>query len=246
MIKKTFLVIFLLIQFSIFASAQQDTIVILPGSKLVNGSIIKPYTNKWKLQISTPEGKVIPRGVWTDYGQIIELENKKYFHRIQDLYGPDMNLNDTWTNMVELETLIPVRFSTINPTGGFSYYIFEGNKITGTTNLNVKEKDITIDSIDLDENVFDWNLYGMLLVGLPLKNNFIAKLPFYDSATKSLQWLAVHVKEQEQIVCNNHEFTTWKIDTNKKLTFWISETAPYVIKLELELKDKAKLVWEVF
>lgn len=247
MIKKAFSTISFLFLITVFVGAQKDTIVILPGSELVDGTIIKPYTNKWKLHIETAEGEIVPQGVWTDYGQIIELEKKKYFHRVQDLYDAEMNLLDTWINLVELETLIPVRFSTINPQGGFSNYEFERNNIKGKTNLRLEEQGIETINASLKKDVFDWKMYGMLLVGLPLKSGLIAKLPFYDSNANVLDWLIIHVKEQELITTlNNEKVKTWKIETNQRLVFWISEKAPYVIKLELTLQNNSTLVWEVF
>ncbi len=244
---KTIFGVVLLFQISFYAAAQQDTIVLRPGNKLVNGTVIKTYTNKWKVTLFNTKNETTPNGIWTDYGQLITLEGKTYFHRVQDLYDPNMNLKDTWINMVEHKTLIPVSFSRINPKGGFSYYQFEGNIIKGSTNLNTKEGKIKEINENVKEKVFDWNLYGILLAGLPLKKGFIAKLPFYNAQANALQWLVIHVKAPEVMALpGNKKIKAWKIETNQNLIFWISNKAPYVIKLELDLKNNGKLVWETF
>ncbi len=160
-----------------------------------------------------------------------------------------MNLLDTWINMVEHKTLIPVSFSTLKPDGKFSHYQYEGNTVKGRNNLNLKDTTVIQSTIDLGQKTYDWNLYGMLLVGLPFEEGLVAKMPFYNAQTNSLKWLTAHVVAKEIIpLPNNETITTWKVETNdttQKLIFWVSQSAPYVIKLELGLQAGAKLVWEV-
>ncbi len=237
----------LLLLFLTYAvQAQSDTLVLKPGNKLIDGTIIKPYTNKWKVTYFDAQGKAVPNKIWTDYGQIIKLDGKQYFHRVQDLYNPKMNLLVTWINMVELKTLIPVSFSTISPSGGFSHYQFDGNHIVGSANNLSKELEVTSIDKTLEESVYDWNLYGMLLIGLPLKVNLIVKLPFANTPSGELKWLVAHVTGKVQLpLPDNKTIATWKVNTNQNLTFWLSENAPYVIKLEAYLPNNTKMVWEM-
>ncbi len=235
----------MLIFMTLSVFSQVDTLVIKPNGEHIKGDIIKPYTNKWKLTFVDAQGNKTPRGVWTDYGQIITLKGVKYFHRLQDLYNANMELTDTWINMVDYKTLKPVSFQTINPQGGFSLYQFDGNKVIGRTNLN-KEKSIKESTASLKSNVFDWNLYGMLLVGLPFKKDLVAKLPFYDSNTNTLKWLVLTIEKSEQVKLSGKEYKTWRIVTNQKLIFWMSEESPYVIKLTLDLGNNSFMLWEAF
>ncbi|MEP1093729.1 MAG: hypothetical protein ABJG78_01390 [Cyclobacteriaceae bacterium] len=229
---------------SLQVSAQKDTLIITHQNNVLDGSRITDYTNKWKVTFVDAEGKETPNKIWTDCGQIISLDGKKYFHRVQDLYDPQMNLQDTWINMVEHKTLVPVSFSTLNPTGGFAHYQFDGGKITGSTN-QVTAGEVTEIDLALEEKVFDWNLYGMLLVGLPFKNGLVVKLPFYAPQQDGLSWVTASVGDKESVkLADGKGIETWKVLTDQRLTFWISEQAPYVIKLELQLQNNAKLVWE--
>ena len=183
----------------------------------MDGSIVKDYTNKWKVTYIAADGTETPNKIWTDYGQIIELDGKKYFHRVQDLYDPKMNLQNTWINMVEHETLAPVSFSTLSPRGKFSHYNFSGVKITGSTNLASKENNSTPVEVQLEEAVYDWNLYGMLLVGLPLKKGLIAKMPFYGPQANQLKWLVASIQGKEDLeLPNGNGISTFKINTNQK------------------------------
>lgn len=226
--------------------AQQDTLVLTPESGLINGAIIEGYINKWRVTLISEDGKETPNKTWTDYGQIIELDGKNYFHRVQDLYDPEMNLIDTWINMVEHKSLLPVSNSTLNPTGGYLNIQFDGNSAKGITN-QVEKGEVTEFNVAFEDKVYDRNLYGMLLVGLPLKKGLIAKLPYYDLQSNSQQWLALSVTTKESLTLpDDKKVITWKVETNNNLTFWISKSAPYVIKLESYRPDKSKLVWEMF
>lgn len=237
----------LLVQVSFLSYAQQDTLVITPESKLIDGTIIQPYTNKWKVTVVTADGKEIPNKIWTDYGQVIELKGKKYFHRVQDLYSPNMELIDTWINMVECETLIPISFSTLNPKGGFSYYQFDGNQIAVNSNLNEDRKTTEV-NLELAAPIYDWNLYGMLLVGLPFEKGLVAKIPYCDGKSNDIKWVVTIIKGKEELkMPDGKTVTAWKVATTskQKLNFWLSKSPPYVLKLDLELQNNARLIWEM-
>ena len=233
------------ILFSISIAAQNDTLVIKPSGNQLQGELIKPYTNKWKLTLIDGKGNKTPRGFWTDYGQNIQIDGVEYFHRVQDLYNAASKLTDTWTNMTELKSLRPVSFQRINPNGGYAFYQFNGNKVSVTSNFN-KDKQIDTKEIELKEPVFDWNLYGMLLVGLPMKEGRVVKLPFFDTNTNKLSWLIANIEKKETLKLYGKRYRTWKITTNQKLVFWISQEKPYVIQLTLDLGNNSTLLWEAF
>ncbi|MEO9870080.1 DUF3108 domain-containing protein [Ekhidna sp.] len=227
------------------AFTQQTDRSILTERNLVDGSFIKDYTNKWKVTYVANDGKETPNKVWTDYGQIIELNGKIYFHRIQDLYDPKMNLQETWINMVEYPSLRPVSFSRTTPTGQFTFIQFDGNKVNSISNFQSESLTPSGTNVELVESAYDWNLYGMLLVALPFEEGLTSKLPFYSTQTGALDWLITTVEGQESLVLSNEEIvTTWKLSTNQNLTFWLTKSAPYVHRLELELQNNAKLIWE--
>ena len=222
-----------------------DTLYISPGDEILNGEAIKDYTNKWKVTYYDSEGNETPNRIWTDYGQIMELEGKRYFHRVQDLYSPEMVLQDTWINMVSYPSLVPVSFSSLKPDGSFTYLSFKGSEVTGSSN-QVKPGEKSNVNSELTKEVFDWNLYGILLVGLPLKDGLIASLPFYSMQTGEVEELIVEVIGTETMkIPNLKSYNTWKIQTNQNLLFWISKKVPYVLRLELKLQNGGKLIWEV-
>lgn len=237
----------LILPFVCFGFCQQPPQTILPGDGTIDGSCIRDYTNKWSVIYVDAEGKETANKIWTDYGQIIELDGKKYFHRVQDLYDPNMNLQETWINMVEHDGLIPVSFSKITPAGKFNFIAFDGASINNTTNFQSENLEPTTSNLEFDQVVYDWNLYGMLLVGLPFEEGFSAKLPFYSNQTSKLDWITIEVEGKENLrQPNEMEVTTWIFSTDKNLTFWLTKEAPYVHRLELTLQNNSKLIWETF
>lgn len=239
-----FLLLFI-IQFSEL-TAQRDTVIVTPGGNHMDGSFIENYTNKWKVTYQTANGQSTPNKFWTDYGQIITIRGKEYFHRVQDLYSPTWELQDTWINMTERKSLTPVSFTTISPQGKFAHYEFNELAVNGKSNGLPANDEVSEVSQVLEAEVFDWNLYGMLLVGLPMKKGQVYKLPFFDTTSKSLKWLSAFIEKKESIkLPNGEKIEVWKVVTDQTLTFWISKSAPYIIRLELYLQDNNKLIWEV-
>ena len=159
--------LFLLISFIPFLGlAQQKN----TDSFKVDGSFIKPYTNQWKTTRVDKNGqKTLVYKRWTDYGQIIEMDGVKYFHRVQDLYNAVGKITDTWTNLVEQETLLPKLSHRINPNGGFFHLEFTPKAIKGRKSKTPQGGEPTQIDIALTKPVYDWSLYSMLLVGLPLR-----------------------------------------------------------------------------
>lgn len=223
-----------------------DTLLIEPGSEYLKSVTYVPYSNKWKVSFQNLEGKKSPNRIWTDYTQIIDLEEKTILVRIQDLYSPSMKLQNTWINRVEIPSLKPIQFSTGTPEGGFSFYQFDADKVNSITNSN-NENIVKSDTTYVDRILFDWNLYGILLVALPFEVNAYYKLPYFDTNTLTSKYLSVHIIGKETITnLSSEKIETWKVKTSDNLEFWLIKEAPYVIKLELSIPDRGKLIWDSY
>ncbi len=219
---------------------------VTPGSDLVSGDFIAPYTNKWKVVIENANGNSTDALIWTDYSQIMEVNGTKYIHRVQDLYSPDHSLVDTWINMTELETLKPWQFQAISPTGSFSFLEFSDESVIIRTNRNNQRSTVS-DTMKIDTPLFDWNLYGMLLVGLPFEKETKYSLPIWQPGVNQPNKLTVTVEGKETIqTLSNQQIETFKLTTDKGLTFWLSKEAPYVIQLQLNQPNGARRMWYMF
>jgi len=108
--KGTLILVFILAGSNLISA--QDTLYVNPKSNLIDGSFIQPYTNKWQVSVVDENGNKSTVRIWTDYAQILEIESEDYLHRVQDLYSPNMELQETWINVVVKENLLPRRFAS--------------------------------------------------------------------------------------------------------------------------------------
>ena len=222
----------------------QDTVYVQPGNGVIQGAFLEPYTNKWQVSVVDTAGNKSTVRIWTDYMHILELENENYMHRIQDLYSPGLQLQETWTNIVRVKDLIPRRFTSQNASGGLLNLQFEPDKIVIKSNAEGRE--YTPEAVEISESLYDWNLYGMLLVGLPFEDGQIFSIPFWSQATQSVDYVTAEIKEKEKIsTLSGENIETQKITTDKGLTFWLSKEKPYVIQLTLQLPEGSTMIWEM-
>lgn len=110
--------------FVILAATQlsaQDTLKIEYKDGIISGYFIEPYTNSWNVYLQSPDGSENQIRYWTDYAQIIVQNGVNILHRVQDLYSPDGSLQSTWINVVEQESLHPIKFATHAPNGALFF-----------------------------------------------------------------------------------------------------------------------------
>ncbi|OJJ22448.1 hypothetical protein BKI52_07140 [marine bacterium AO1-C] len=212
----------------------------------VDGSFIKPYTNQWKTtRVDSNGQKTLVYKLWTDYGQVIEIDGVKYLHRVQDLYNASGQIVDTWTNLVAHHTLLPKMTQRISPGGRFLHVTFTPTKIQGRRPKAPQGNESTEVDIELKKPLYDWTLYGMLLVGLPFKPNTHHTLPCINLFTGKEIQLKATVKTKETVTgVSGKKLKAWRVETNQNMVFWLTKKAPYVIRLEYKV-GSATLIWEM-
>lgn len=236
-------IVFTMLFFASITHAQ-DTLKVIPGDKVINGSFIKPYTNKWEVYIQTPEGNETHIRYWTDYVHILEQDGKAILHRVQDLYGPDRSFQSTWVNVVEHESLIPIRFTSHAPGGALLLLQFENEEIIVGSNQAGTEN-FSSDTTKTDQLFFDWNLYGMLLVGLPFEEGKTFELPFWSAQMGMRASVFATIGKQEQVkTLSGKKYDVVSVSTSDGFTFSLSKEAPYVLKLVWKLPNGNTMVWK--
>jgi hypothetical protein len=235
----------LIINISIFAQ-NHNTDTLFAGSSQISGSSMKPYTNNWKVTLTTPKGDKRFFQVWTDYSQKMDLNGKTFIHRIQDIYDANGNFLRSQMNFVDEKTLLPVRGSLTFNNGTNYYFEFNGKHVTG----NYKIKTDTSQEIKYDttfsRTVYDWTLYGILLAGLPLKVDFHTVMPIYEYPNPTDGWLKVDVNKKEMIDARNRgKISAFKVETNQNMIFYIIKEPPYVLKLIYTTPKGAILTWDM-
>ncbi|MEX1014395.1 MAG: hypothetical protein WDZ80_04515, partial [Candidatus Paceibacterota bacterium] len=175
----------------------QDALYVNPESNIIEGSFIEPYTNKWQVSINDTNGNKSTVRIWTDYAQILEIDGVDYLHRVQDLYSSNLELEETWINIVSHHDLFPKRFTSQNASGGLLNIKFEAGKLTIKSNAESQKFDPEI--VNLSQPVYDWNLYGMLLVGLPFNEGKVYRIPYWSQSTRSVDYVVTTINEKETI-----------------------------------------------
>ena len=230
---------------SLFPSYASDTIKVTASNQLIDGSFIESYTNRWSVYFVDSSGNRVQNRHWTDYGNVIELNNNYFLHRVQDLYGPDWSFQSSWTNVVDHSTLLPWKFYTTSVNGQSLFYHFEENQVIFQSNSYAEYK-WTSDTSSLRHKVYDWNLFGMLLVGLPFNVGNTYEIEFFDPVQKRIATLFATIEKQEDLTNQGGmPFTTHKFVTNQNLKFWVTKEAPYVIQAELQLPN-GTLFWDSY
>ena len=212
-----------------------------PGSSKVDGSFIEAYSNKWKVSILDSLGNKKFVRIWTDRLDLFHLNEGVYLYRTQNLYDSEKKWQESWFNIVEAENLKPVLFTQLKADGSQHFIKFSSDELIIKNNDSQESEIIT-----LDKPVFDWNLYGILLVGLPFKENFSFRLPFWSQQTKTAETLTATPAGQEEIeTLSGNKYNTQKITTDRGLTFWLVKEKPYVIQLTLALENGSTMIWEM-
>jgi len=222
----------------------QDTVHVQLDTQIIKGDFIEPYTNKWQVSVIDSLGNKEIVRIWTDYAQILEIEGEEYLHRVQDLYSPLYELEQTWVNIVKHKNLLPKRFTLQNASGGLQNIDFSMNDIVIKSNIEGQE--YSPEKIEISQPLYDWNLYGMLLVGLPFEEGQIFSIPFWSQPEKSADYLVAEINGKVTVkTLKGEEILTHKVTTNKGLTFWLTKEKPYVIQLELQLPTGSTMLWEM-
>jgi len=77
-------------------------------------------------------------------------------------------------------------------------------------------------------------MYGLLLVTLPLKTGFSARMPSFDENSDTSRWANFRVTREELVEAGpGKQVKAWVVETedNGAMTFWLTRRPPYVIKL---------------
>lgn len=222
-------------------------IITMPlAAQNLNGTHLKPYSNKWKMYAVDKDGNETLVRVWTDYVQNIELDGKAYISRIQELYDANMHLQDLWTNLFERESMRPYRASQFRTSGDFQYLEFLGMQVE--TKVQSGDSPPKDQQYKFDKLVHDWTLYGILLSAIEFKKGESTSLPvFMPQAPNQAGQLVATVEDKETVTDDNgKKHNTWKVTTNFGLTFWLTKKAPYVIQLILPGQNGAYNIWRMF
>ena len=238
-------------------SASSNTVeVIRSGSPDINAKVFKPYKNRWKMIHISKDGSREQTGTWTDEGTITLENGRRVFQRVQDETSAGSHF--ITINFMDLQTLTPIRSERKQELGENAFDIqdqFHGTKVTSTCTgkpcqmkLNFANGQATR-TMELDEPVFDYlgGVWGMLFPAFPLKENSDLRFPAF-SETKGLVWIDIHIRGMETVeAAAGKKVQAWAVEWPKmNWVFWITQDAPYVIKLITPDAEDGSMSYEMF
>lgn len=226
-------------------SSDNDAQLITAGDGTLSASrFLTDYTNTWAMVRQDPDGKETPIATWHDQVEIIEQDGKQLLKRTQYVeFEPDINRpNTTHLDLVDARTLLPVQTVVKNTqTDSIRYSIqwsveYDKYKIRGQRPFAVEgtgsPKSLSADfSFTLDEPIYDWHLWGLLVAGLPLEDNkryrFLAFLsepgatgsPFISIRTELIGSESIRSEQWGKVDCRIVD-----VDAGQPWRLWISKS----------------------
>jgi hypothetical protein len=211
------------------------------GDAAVDGSLLKPYKNAWKVVYAFPGKEPFLVGTWTDELAAVEMNGRHLLKRTQMADYAKYNIVTTYVNVFDPKTMAPVSQDFArNDTGEWAHRDFESAGVKYRRGNSADAAKTQSGQIELKEAVFDYNggMYGVLLAALPLKEGFKATLPTLSEDRDELDRVTVSVGKQELVEAGpGKQVMAWPVDTeanydNKSHSiFWVTKEPPYVIKL---------------
>ena len=208
------------------------------GDGGISGRRLVPYTNAWMFSAVRPDGSRRDLGIWSDVLRRRDVDGRSVFERVQGMTYGNGQMSST-INRFDPETMAPVSAEQHTPDGRVVKRSFSGRHVAtrftpspGATE-QVRESDMPVPVYD-----FNGGMYGMLLAGMNLHLGYRGVMPAIGEFTDDYDTVPFRVVRHEPVragYLGNVE--TWVVEVGEPtaMTFWISERAPYIIRLVLPM-----------
>ena len=222
-----------------------EPVTVPVGDATVDGRFIVAYKNAWKMTMESADGSSSPAGRWTDEVELVELDGRKAIKRTQKIYSAQGGLSMTWINTVDHRTLAPIKSET-HTGSNIQRIAYDGAKATVSSGLGE-----TVGSAS--QPAFDWQMYGLLLIGFPLEEGYEAKFPAFQippgGSSVGTQWITLKVTGTEKASAGKKgEVETYVVEVQQPqglYVFYLSKKDPYIIRLENRMGGGQTMVWEM-
>jgi hypothetical protein len=234
-------------------------VTIHPGDAAVDGRIIKPYRNSWRLVGRGADGSVVQMGIWSDNATIGTIDGREVIFRRQ-IWIHEKGA-EGYFNVVDHRTLAPV-LSQYTNAGGFyrrmeygadgrtvryQYSPMPAPESPGTPAVRLwspmKQGEIATAAPSFD---FNTGMFGLLIAGFPLKEGYSARFPVFKSYDPGVEpaWIDFVVKGKEEVPAGpGKTLDTWLVianspDTQEVMRFNLILEPPYIIRLRQEWEGR--------
>lgn len=216
----------------------------------LHGYAFQPYRNAWALRIDRG-ARHVDVGTWTDELKSTPIHGRPGFTRIQTLKSRRNGATQTWVNVFDPRTLRSYSSALLDSDGGATLRSFGDRTVTITDATEVAGYPVVTRKLRADAYDFNGGMYGLLFLGLPLRPGLTGTLTTYGTADASIEHIRYRVRAREPMRGGARSFDTfviegWYLDAHRpegdaRMTFWLSTTPPYVIKLLYAVPSRKEL-----
>jgi hypothetical protein len=213
------------------------------GDPRVDGSFLKPYHNAWKYVYRKPGADPVEAGIWTDELREELSGVRPVLVRKQEQRDRREQVRTTTVNVFDSKTLAPISMDWKMDANNFNHREFDGPRVRFRRLATppggvLQQGDVTLAIPPFD---FLGGMYGLIAVALPLAPGFAAKIPALDERDEVLRWIDLRVTGKGTVEAGRGKrVRAWLVDASTPdgpMTFWLTKTPPYVIKLVYHAAD---------
>ncbi len=219
-------------------AAAQSATTIAVGDGTADGSFLQPYSNAWLYSVTLPDGRVAHQGVWTDLLEPTKVDGRPALLRVQGMVNLKGGTKVT-LNVFDPKTMQALSSLNSGPNGSMLKREFKGGHVTST--LTAASGEAKVSEFDLPGPVFDFNggMYGMILAAMPLKEGLSGTFPTVAEYDDKPMVDTFKVLRREEVSAGSRgKVMAWVVESERpgqyRMTFWLTKTAPYIIRLVYE------------
>ncbi len=223
------------------------------GDGAIQGSRLKPYDNAWVYSVRQKDGRVEERGVWSDQLRLRQTEGRTACVRVQGMTYP-RGLSSANVNVFDPETIAPISSLQRTPDGRTISRTFAGKHVqtrlkivTGSPQPVSEVEKVTEAEMPVEVYDFNGGMYGTLLAAQQLETGLSRQLPAIGEFTDDYEPVTFVVRGREAVNAGYLGRTeAWVVEVTEPpaMTFWISDQAPYVLRLTVD-DGKTLSAWEM-
>jgi hypothetical protein len=184
------------------------------------------------------DGQRKDQGIWSDVLRFREADGKRVLERVQGMTYSN-GLSSVTINRFDPVTLAPAYSEQRTPDGKVVKRTFAGSHVELHFTKAPGEQEVVTQN-DLPTAVYDFNggMYGTLIAAQPLRIGYSGEIPAVGEFDNTFVTIPFHVVRREAIQAGfKGKLEAWVVDVggDNPMRFWISDDAPYILRLSLPM-----------